>query len=477
MRNPVALGSNGAPEEVRLGEVPDLEKESPLGGRKLSAPFMAVLLLISVIYVFAATETYLALPLALKIHFWIFRDWLPGSPGLFSVFDVLFAAFSVILIAKFGIDFNRAGVVLKALFLAALLCFILDLVNPNSEDWKLQLPVPVDIATIVFLNLMFATFFMREEGFIVFIRRLFTLVAAVTVIRAVILLILWGLGKGNRAFGGNSALTEGDSLLLFAFVQCVLLAIYLNHRKRVYLVSWGLLLMIQILSFRRTALYVAVGANLMTFVIYALQRGSLGHLLRVSLGAVAFGGLLYATAVYLLPEKDLEKYTLRYIGIFSDKAMEDRYSYAGDSGHFRESALTLDYAIEKGEFWGYGYGDPRDFKVPGATMGKYVHNVYAAVWLAHGMYSFAFYLLMIMVVLVTLMRVLVRIRSLEPTYVLLVGAICGYLLMLMVAWYTNPISIAETLKMRVLWVFALAFVFKIRPATSKWFVPGEIDER
>jgi hypothetical protein len=125
------------------------------------------------------------------------------------------------------------------------------------------------------------------------------------------------------------------------------------------------------------------------------------------------------------------------------------------------------------DFWGLGYGDPSRINIPGATLGMYVHNVYAAAWVYHGLYMFLFYVMLLCTGMASLLLLLARRVGYDWATVLMVGAILSYFVMLTVVWYFNPIAIAESLRMRILWVYILAFVFKMTAQNYQRFIPSD----
>jgi hypothetical protein len=44
------------------------------------------------------------------------------------------------------------------------------------------------------------------------------------------------------------------------------------------------------------------------------------------------------------------------------------------------------------------------------------------------------------------------------------GGLLGFMVMMLIVWYSNPIHMAEALKLRVLWVTVLACIFRITPS-------------
>lgn len=436
--------------------------------------FWALLVASCLIFVFASVDQYKATPLTLYLNE-LFISGRSELKNYISVFDVVVLIFSLVVLSKYGVSYRSARTILKVIFLSAVVCWLLNMLNPNDRS-RVNfggLPLISEFAAYPFLVFMFTVFFMEAKGFTVLSRRLFLVLSWCFVLRAVILLILWARGDGNRSFFGiNSTLTEGDSLLIFAFFQSVFFALILLKRSPAALMAWLLTLAIQVLSYRRSALFVAVIANVGTLALHIFFSPNGKNRL---LGVVAVFLIVlmgYATTTFLVSPDIIDEYSSRYLGIFDDSAASPR---AGDSGHFQQTWTTLRYAVQKMDFWGFGYGDPSRINIPGAYSRLHVHNVYAAAWLYHGIYMFLFYSMLLVTGIISFIVLLVKRFRHDSAYVLLTGTVLLYFVSLTIVWFFNPIAMAASLRMRLLWVFVIAFVFKISSRNCRELFSSDLD--
>jgi hypothetical protein len=442
----------------------DLQEAMKGAGHRFSYVLYAALMGMVAVFCFASVDNYLPTDLTLMLN----TRFIEGASvfsGYLSYFDFLVIIVSILLLERYRPSFFGSKLALRFLFIVAVLTVLLDLVNPNDESPKqLGLPLLANLPAYIFLLFMAAVFFMREEGFLFVMRRVGRIVGIALTIRAAMLLLLWLAGKGNYKFGGvNSALTEGDSLLVYAFAATMLFASLLIRKRFWPFVAWVLCVLVEILSFRRSALFVLLGAHAFTLVFHMLLKRRVASMVKNVLLASLVLGVVAFAAAQVIPNDTLQFYMNRYFGMFLGMGQSERDTYAGDSGHFDESASTMEYAFYKMEFWGYGGGSSDRINIPGATLRLWVHNVYAATWLYRGIYALLFYGLLGFVLLLMLMKVIVKRRFVDPAYSLIVGAAIASMIMLMVAWYSNPVQIAESLRMRVLWVSVLALIFRLTP--------------
>jgi hypothetical protein len=455
-------------EEVRTGDrvTSSYETFSLVMKSKFTIPFMALMCVFALVYVFVTQDDYHAAPFAHRLYLIILADrFPPHGNAVLSIFDIIVFLLSMAFIYKFGLVFWRTHLVLKLLFAYSVVWFVLNTINPNNQPSGLGWPISVDFEFLTYLSFLLAVCFLREGGFIALSRRFFTLICGFVVGRSFLLLVLWGMGKGSTAFfGQNATLTEGDNLLVFAFVQAVVFALYLQRRTRILLLSWVILFLVQLLSFRRTGLFIALATNFITLALHGMLNWRAVQLVQVVLKAVGIGLALCLVIAITVPRQEVERYALRYAGMFLGVGeVGGEMAYATDSGHFDESSETLAYAFERMEFWGYGYGKSDRLNIPVATKGRWVHNVYSGAWLYEGFHAFLFFVVLFILVVGTAVRLFLRRWLYEPSYVVLVLTLMVFLMMLMVAWWANPLALAHTLKMSILWVLPIAFVFKVQP--------------
>lgn len=442
--------------------------------RRFNPLLRGVMIAMLGVFIFASIDTYHCTELTEKLNSKLLHG-IPFTAGYFSYFDLLVIGLSLLLLERFGFQLFKVRPILRVVFLFAFACFVLDFINPNDNSpLLLGLPISNNIPAMVYLLFMFTVFFLREEGFLLFLRSAFTMASFIVIFRTVLLLALWAMGKGNYAFGAGSTLTEGDSLVIFSFFNVLFLILYFARQRLIFLAMWAATAVLQILSFRRSATFILLGADAFVLLLYLLLKARLGAILR-NIAVVAF--LLAAGALVVIeavPEDTVQYYVNRYFGMFIGMGQSQgaRDQYAGDSGHFDESAATMAYAFAKMDFWGYGAGKEDRINIPGATSRLWVHNVYAASWLYHGVYQFLFYAFMGFLVLLLVLKVFYQRKRYDRRFVILLGGMLAFMIMMMVVWYSNPIQIAEALRIRILWATILACLFRITPSNSSVLFDG-----
>ena len=419
--------------------------------------FWALLVSFCLIFVFTSVDLYKSTPLTVSLN----KMFLEGATKVgISVLDGIVLILSLTLLSRYGADFRSARLILKVIFVSAVICWLLNLLNPNdrSVDKVMGLPLLAEFAAYPYLLFMFTVFFMKKKTFAVFARRIFLVSSWCLVLRSVILLAQWARGEGNRAFFGiNSVLTEGDSLFIFALFQSVFFAVFLLTHRRAALVAWLLTVAIQVFSYRRSALFLGLIVNAGTLTLHILSAPNRRSRLRGAMAGAIVALLGYAVVTFVVSPEVVDQYLSRYLGMFAGASTDPSVS---DSGHFNETSTTMLYAFQRMEFWGFGYGDPSRVAIPGATQRQYIHNVYAAVWWHHGMYMFLFFLMLLLTGVFSLVVLLMHHARHEWPVVLVTGTVLLYFVALSISWLFDPIAMAEALRMRLMWVFMLAFVFK-----------------
>lgn len=422
---------------------------------KIPSPIL--LAIVSVLFVFVSVDTYRATDSTLALYE-IFT--FPLKAYFFSVFEIVILCLCWYLLSTFGFKFNVKPWTRSTLFGTALVCFSLSMLNPNgrSIDTPFGLPkLPFAPENFVYVIFFFTLLFLEESASSNLFLKLFRSIAIVIFIRTFILFTLWSVGEGNQGFYGiNATLTEGDSLIIFAFFQVVFFALFLTDHSFIYLFSWFSLMMLQLLSFRRAGLIEAIISNIATLFLFLLwKRKNAMKVFKYFMLILVICSLL----VYLvIPSETTDLYWTRYTSLSISAPVS---SLASDAGHTVQSFVTLGYAITIGEFWGYGTGYQSRAYVPGAAEGRYVHNVYAAAWIYEGIYSMIFYLLLLLVILYELFGLLFsKSQKDNIDFRVIRAAIIIFFLVMMVAWFFAPISMAESTRMRVFWISIVAFILR-----------------
>jgi len=267
------------------------------------------------------------------------------------------------------------------------------------------------------------------------------------------------MGKGNYAFGANSTLTEGDTLFIIAFFQIAFFVLYLINKERKYLILWLIYLLFLIFSYRRSALGVALSANVLCYLLIVLKKKGIKNKIILVLGIVLIYGVLSNVEQFNLPYK-YERYILRFVSAIPGMNLSDSGEFT-DSGHWEQTSKTFYSAFQNLGFWGVGYG--RSYDVYLAGQSSVIHNVYAATWAQHGLYMLLFYLFIIFIVLFTTLKLFLYEKIHNNNYYIIKISLCIFLLMWFAVLITNPLIIAETFKMQVFWFTLFTVTIRLSP--------------
>lgn len=425
---------------------------------KITPFFKLLLLIFSLIMIFVSVNSYIFTPTAEKLNKIFFLSI--GFAHFFSVLDLLVILISMLLIMEFRLNYSRTSKTAKFVFAFAIICYVLKMVNPNNSSANpiFGLPLFSDISNYTYLLFLGTILFISNGSFVVFIKKLFPIISAIVIIRCIILFGLWLAGKGNYLFWGvNSILLETDTLLIFAFFQNIFFVLYLIKNQKKYLICWGILLLIQIMSFRRSAFYVAFLTNIAIYAIYYI-RGL--HIIKKGIVTIFFILILFLlpNILGLISGTTAGFYLNRYLGIFYGPGAT---GYESDSGHFLQSRLTTESVIRGVGFWGEGYGS-RVF-LEGACKGYLIHNIYASLWARYGVYMVVYYFTLFLVAFGQLIGILKNLRNFNLGFSLVKVCIVMYFLFFMVVTYFIPSVYVESTKMFTFLILLFGFILKFTP--------------
>ena len=422
-------------------------------------PFIKLIMIVfSAIFVFASIDTYRSLSSTIFFNKIFLRGF--GNEHFFSLFEILFIFMVFLISMKFHSKIKSSNLS-KILFFLIVLTFILKMLNPNNDPNNpiLGMPLFSDISNYTFILLAYFSLFLDDKVYMVFLKKIFYYVCIILIVRVFYLFILWLMGKGNYAFGANSTLTEGDTLFIIAFFQIAFFVLYLINKERKYLILWLIYLLFLIFSYRRSALGVALSANVLCYLLIVLKEKGIKNKIILVLGIVLIYGVLSNVEQFNLPYK-YERYILRFVSAIPGMNLSDSGEFT-DSGHWEQTSETFYSAFQNLGFWGVGYG--RSYDVYLAGQSAVIHNVYAATWAQHGLYMLLFYLFIIIIVLFTTLKLFLYEKIHNNNYYIIKISLCIFLLMWFAVLITNPIIMAETFKMQVFWFTLFTVTIRLSP--------------
>jgi len=425
-------------------------------------PFIKLIMIVfSAIFVFASIDTYLSLSSTIFFNTIFIKGF--GHDKFFSLFEIIFIITAFSILIKFH-GKRKSSNLSKILFFLIVLTFILKMLNPNNDPNNpiLGMPLFSDISNYTFILLAYFSLFLDDKVYMVFLKKIFYYVCIILIVRVFYLFILWLMGKGNYAFGANSTLTESDTLFIIAFFQIAFFVLYLINKERKYLILWLIYLLFLIFSYRRSALGVALSANVLCYLLIVLKEKGIKNKIILVLGIVLIYGVLSNVEQFNLPYK-YERYILRFVSAIPGMNLSDSGEFT-DSGHWEQTSETFYSAFQNLGFWGVGYG--RSYDVYLAGQSAVIHNVYAATWAQHGLYMLLFYLFIIFIVLFTTLKLFLYEKIHNNNYYIIKISLCIFLLMWFAVLITNPLIIAETFKMQVFWFTLFSVVIRLTPQNT-----------
>lgn len=427
---------------------------------KFSFFLRLLLLLATLIFTFVSIDYFVLAPFDRTLN----DKFLSGlfAPHFFSLFDVIIILICTNLIYQFGLNFKEANLATVFIFAFAVLCFVLKLSNPNNNSANpvLGLPLFSEVSNYVYLILMGTLFFIRKDVLLALLRQILIFMFYAVVIRSIILLLLFVATGGHSFFFGiKSCLIEEDTLLIFGFFQSILLALFfINTKKKKFIIGWGILLLIQIFSSRRSPLFISLIANAFVFLFFYIKE------LDVSRKIIVL--IVFLLAIYVVPvvisniSPQAKVYVDRYLGVFTSSSSNDPNT---DSGHFDQSKQTTQAALKLG-FWGVGYGNRLALEGAFEMNGEFfIHNVYAAFWAFYGVYAVIYYLFLILMIIIFLIITLTETSKRYFPQVLLIYTACVFYLCFWWAMYYTTLNFAIESKMSFFLLLILAFVIRCRP--------------
>jgi hypothetical protein len=350
----------------------------------------------------------------------------------------------------------------RYIFWGAVVCLILRILNPNNNPSNpvFGLPLISDITYFGFLIILWVVFSLTSVTFLKYIEYFLYCIIVASVIRGGVLFIFWFMGRGQDFFGYfSSILMESDSLYFYAFLEVFSLGLYLLFPKRKYLFLFLFFLLIEILSFRRSALFAALIGNFITILLFLFEKKKIYF--KVFILVITMGAIFLAMNIEFLPLPENVKFLyLRYANALPWN--ETGTGILSDSGHWQQSQNVTESALSDLGFWGSGYGNV--FYLRGQSEGT-VHNFYIAVWAKYGFYMLLYYLGIIFIMGINLIKTLFskvhdEYERLVRFYSLILNAfLIGYF----IALTTNTYLDVETFKMRFLWALIIAAILKITP--------------
>lgn len=434
--------------------------------------FLALIVVVCFVFVFVSATPIMAEGIKLQFinlfhHGIIYYKF-------FSIFELLVIFLLIFLNRKFIIRFSFAPVSLRLLYFFALLGWFFRMINPNNSTINpiLGMPLFSNVEEYLFLFFLYTILFIKKENLLFFIYILFKYIFIFSLIKAFFVLLIGFVQGSNIIVGGIvRVLYEIDTLFLFSFLQPLSLGLYLLSKKKIYLIGFALFLLVTFLSNYRTAFYIGLLSNLLTFIFFISNQYK-QRVIRLISGFV----LIFMLGLLVLSfgnsndvmNASFER-VLSAIPGYQSSRMGSEYS---DTGHWEQSKNTTKTMLEKHLFWGTGLGKTNESYLEGQSMN--IHNAYAGIWFHQGLISLLFYLFVIFLVLKQFLKVTINLNKYNFNFniIPLMGII--YLMVFSFSTYYTPKGMWTDFRMQFFWGLIFAFSIRIDATTFKYFISNKI---
>lgn|GEM_PF-7078485 len=440
--------------------------------KKISSNYWKFLILIfGIVFTIAPGDYYNnAIDRSIVLHNILLKGII-FNEHFFSIFDILIILISIKIIRDFGLSLKSAKSGEKLIFFFSILCFIFLMINPNNSTSNPVLGMPLfsDVSNYSHLIFLTAIFFVKfDDAFIIFFKKFTKAVLILILIWSFYLLILWLMGRGNFGFFGvNSILTEDDTLFIIGFAQIVFLALYLIKKEKYLLISSIFLFIVQVLSFRRSGLFVAILASSTLLLIYYVKYISTTKKITTFVLAAITGLSLSGIIFNYNPTSNVQFYFYRFFGMFLQNSGTTEID--SDSGHFAHSQWVFDEAVNRLGFWGLGYSDDTGSIVYQAGIHG-VHNAYVAMWLYRGLMGLALILVIIGVFVIQIIRTVISRNKYPPDFLLIRSAVISFFLYFLVSIFYLSVHHLIDIREIVLRTLIIAFLYKVTPDNYKLLI-------
>lgn len=441
-----------------------MKKSSAYKGNTFPFIIKILLFLFFFIFVFASMEPYLATERTIFFYN-TFMKGIAYGQRFFSIFEIYFVFIIIVLSFRFKLRIHNATRFEKVFLFFIIANFVLKILNPNSNPKYpvLGLPFLENLEDYLFLLLWFFIAYSSKKDFAIIIKNVFSICSILIILRAITDYFIYFSGGGSMSYssyyGVASILTESDTLLFMSFFESIFWGLFLLTRRKKYFLSFLLLLSLLLLSYRRTALMIALMADTLILMVYTIKIAALKQKPLIIIGLSIILVLFTLILSYPLLPTNIERYVRRYTAVIPFIGQDATVVELSDTGHWRQTRMTILSAIEKLGFWGGGYGNFDKYELEGQSSS--IHNVYAAAWAYHGLFYLIFILFLFFLLVQSLLkRYLLSKHRISPAsfykICLLIFLICYFIGMAFTAFW-----IFDSFKMSLFWSLILASIYKL----------------
>ncbi|MBN2350555.1 MAG: hypothetical protein JXJ22_17085 [Bacteroidales bacterium] len=436
--------------------------------KQYSFIYKTIAFLFSLVYIVASIEVYLPHPLTVIFHELFIVGLL--DPRFLSILQLLFLLLMGVSLVYFRIDQNETSIAQRLFFWYIVLCYALNMINPNNNTRNpiLGMPLLSNFDEYLLIILVFFYTFWSPKSFLNFIFLMFKFLTISLILRAIFLFYMWAMGNGAQGFFGiNATITESDSLFIYTFFQLIFLGLYLLLHKKKFLIISIFFFVFILLSYRRTYAFISLlgSITIILFYIYIIKRSFsiIISLILMVLFIIPLSGYLQ--------KLDLDtnnKFVKRMLSALPNSRYNTKSLEYSDSGHWEQTFNTTKYFFEDNiHFFGTGYGNTREGVVRGQSVT--IHNVFIATWAYVGFHLFLLIMFLFFYVIRKLIRYTIQIRALPREFNVTsdFGLLFVKLFILIIFFYYFigllfvSIPFFHSFKMQFMWVSFFYLIFKI----------------
>lgn len=310
----------------------------------------------------------------------ILNTGFPNSQGYRAV------DWSIVLLSGFLIFRYQKWYSLKnkyfPIFAITIIAILFILTNPNNTNDIIRIFFSSQSRCVILFPLLFyAIIFLNKQIFSLFMNRFLQIGFIVILIKAIISFVYYITGNGMVFLNVKATILQADVLYYMSIFQLFFMLIYLNRGVRKYLYYSIFLLIVILLSYRRTETIHSIIITIIISVYYILKKKSLITSIKLFIGPVfLFVALLSFLSAFNM--FNVNKIILRQISVLS--FFDSKYDVAEiqDSGHIKQTVTTFDTFINsKLKFWGSGIKN-KAYYIKGQS--KSIHNSYVFAYAKHG---------------------------------------------------------------------------------------------
>ena len=390
-----------------------------------------------------------------------------------------FSLFEVILLLFFGYVSIKSKVYLinsskkeKIIFLSAVLCFLLNMINPNTNTRNpiLGMPLFSNFSEYTFLLFLYVYLFVKSKKISCYLILFFKYLIILSFIRGFFILIGFIIGIGTIRFGRVITLQEYDVLLQYSLLMGICFTIYVLRKEYKFLISAILFFMIVFLSTTRSIAMPGIIAIIGFLFVYITKANTSKKIKIILSGLIII--VFFIINFKLLPDSFKKTY-YRTLSIFPSLALESSGEFS-DTGHFFQSSYTTMSILSKKTFWGKGYGNYKEVYLYGQS-GE-IHNAYAAMWIKHGLHMVVFYFLILLIVIYEIIRIL-KVKNNKLSYLQWYKlTLCFYCIGFAISAYFSTASFYLDIRRQFFYFSILAFIIRVKKEDynhAKYFIAGK----